>query len=221
MTMTAASVVTRFPGLSGEDFDVFAVPGLEGRMAMLRERLRPKLESFGATFAPLLTETLGEPMHAHVARHARRTTNPPNDSWVAFSRDARGYKKWPCFMIGCWQTHLFVQFGTIYESPLKGGFGLAVQDAQAKVRLQLGEAARIHADHTTAHGERLTDVTEARFREVCDRSAGVRQADLLFGYEWDRATVQGLAPDALQHVLQEALLALAPLYRLAFSGGID
>jgi uncharacterized protein YktB (UPF0637 family) len=28
-----------------------------------------------------------------VARHARRTVNPPDDTWVAFAPDRRGYKK--------------------------------------------------------------------------------------------------------------------------------
>src|SRR4029453_11001355 len=30
---------------------------------------------------------------AHVAKHMRRTVNPPDDTWVAFAADKRGYKK--------------------------------------------------------------------------------------------------------------------------------
>ena len=35
----------------------------------------------------------GAPAFAHVAKHARRTVNPPDDTWVAFALDKRGYKK--------------------------------------------------------------------------------------------------------------------------------
>jgi uncharacterized protein YktB (UPF0637 family) len=45
-------------------------------------------------FADRGTET-----RAHVAKHARRTANPPEDAWVAFGPDRRSYKKAPHFKI--------------------------------------------------------------------------------------------------------------------------
>ncbi|MDQ0168823.1 uncharacterized protein YktB (UPF0637 family) [Paenibacillus tundrae] len=72
-----------FSGFNNRDFDVFQVPGLEPRMEMLIERVRPKLEALGAELAPYLTELCGEEMFVHVAKHARRTVNPPIDTWVA------------------------------------------------------------------------------------------------------------------------------------------
>src|SRR5438445_698709 len=62
-------------------------------MAEIRSRVRPKLEALGKSLAPALSRSLGGEVFAHVARHARRTVNPPDDTWVAFSPDARGYKK--------------------------------------------------------------------------------------------------------------------------------
>src|SRR5438552_3228625 len=75
------------------DFKVFDVKGFQARMGEIRTRIRPKLEMLGARLAPDLQRTTGESTFAHVARHARRTVNPPDDTWVAFAGDARGYKK--------------------------------------------------------------------------------------------------------------------------------
>src|SRR5262249_46893441 len=67
--------------------------GFKARMEEIRARIRPKLETLGGRLAPELQRTTGESTFAHVARHARRTMNPPDDTWVAFAADARGYKK--------------------------------------------------------------------------------------------------------------------------------
>src|SRR5256886_11650552 len=75
------------------DFKVFDAKGFQPRMAEIRSRVRPKLEALGKSLAPALSRSLGGEVFAHVARHARRTVNPPDDTWVAFSPDARGYKK--------------------------------------------------------------------------------------------------------------------------------
>src|SRR5438034_10055057 len=75
------------------DFKIFDVKGFQPRMAELKSRVRPKLEALGRSLAPAVGRSLGGEVFAHVAKHARRTVNPPDDTWVAFSPDARGYKK--------------------------------------------------------------------------------------------------------------------------------
>src|SRR5438034_11641218 len=75
------------------DFKVFDVKGFQPRMSEIRSRIRPKLEALGRSLAPTVSRSLGTEVFAHVAKHARRTVNPPDDTWVAFSPDARGYKK--------------------------------------------------------------------------------------------------------------------------------
>lgn len=75
------------------DFAVFEIPGFEERMSELVRTVRPRLEAVGELLTPVLSEAVDRPMYAHVARHARRTVNPPDDTWVAFGADRRGYKK--------------------------------------------------------------------------------------------------------------------------------
>lgn len=88
-------------------------------MEGIKELIRPKLETLGQHFAPSLSLATGEEMFYHVAKHARRTVNPPKDTWVAWAGDKRGYKKHPHFQVGLWGTHLFVWYAVIYESPFK------------------------------------------------------------------------------------------------------
>src|SRR5699024_2085914 len=80
-----------------KDFKVFDIEGLEPRMNALIENIRPKLENLGSHFSEYLTELTGEEQFAHVAKHARRKTNPPDDTWVSFSTNPRGYKMMPHF----------------------------------------------------------------------------------------------------------------------------
>ncbi len=81
------------------DFKIFDVNGFKPRMSEIRARVRPKLDAFGGSLAPSVSHSVGGEVFAHVARHARRTVNPPDDTWVAFGPDARGYKKHGHFKI--------------------------------------------------------------------------------------------------------------------------
>lgn len=81
------------------DFKVFDVKGFNARMSAIRSRVRPKLEALGRSLAPAIQRATGGAAHPHVAKHARRTVNPPADTWVAFAADARGYKKHPHFKL--------------------------------------------------------------------------------------------------------------------------
>ena len=82
-----------FPGFTAADFKVFDVDGFAPRMAAIRSRIRPKLEAAGRHLLPDVTRIGGAEAFAHVAKHMRRTVNPPDDTWVAFAADKRGYKK--------------------------------------------------------------------------------------------------------------------------------
>lgn len=81
-----------FGGFMPEDFDVFHVPGFAERMPLVRERVKPKLIHIGEGLTERLSDVLDETVFPHVAQHLRRTVNPPQETWVAFSRSPRAYK---------------------------------------------------------------------------------------------------------------------------------
>ena len=103
------------------DFDLFLIDGLENRMTALQTLVQPKFEMLGRHFSDRLSAHGTNEFFPHVAKHARRTVNPPTDSWVAFAPSKRGYKALPHFQIGLWETHLFIIIAVIYENPDKKG----------------------------------------------------------------------------------------------------
>jgi uncharacterized protein YktB (UPF0637 family) len=82
-------------GFYRADFQVFEVEGFNQRMAQMYATVRPKLLRLGDELAPELARKLHLEFFPHVARHARRTVNPPPETWCAFGPSARGYKRYP------------------------------------------------------------------------------------------------------------------------------
>ncbi|WP_143522844.1 DUF1054 family protein, partial [Pseudomonas sp. 2822-15] len=69
--------------------------------------------------AQQLSMSLGNEMFLHIAKHARRSVNPPNDTWLAICHNKRGYKKHPHFQVGLFDDHVFIWLAFIYELPNK------------------------------------------------------------------------------------------------------
>ena len=82
-----------FDGFTAKDLRVFAIPDFPGRMAAIRGQIQPKLFALAEEIGPKLKQIVGSETFPHVAKHMRRTVNPPDDTWVAFGPEKRGYKK--------------------------------------------------------------------------------------------------------------------------------
>ena len=78
---------------------IFEIPTFEGRMPALKNEIRPILESFGTAIASLLKEQFKTEFFTHVAKHLRRKVNPPDETWVAFGPQKRGYKAYIFFSL--------------------------------------------------------------------------------------------------------------------------
>ncbi len=83
---------------SREDLDIFSIEGFSERMSAIRTRVQPQLAAISARLSEPLTRLAGVPLYPHVAKHMRRTVNPPPETWVAWGPSQRGYKKYCCFM---------------------------------------------------------------------------------------------------------------------------
>ncbi|HEU4965188.1 MAG TPA: DUF1054 domain-containing protein [Bacilli bacterium] len=206
-----------FTGFTDEDFDVFAVEGLEARMEALINHLRVKLTQLGDDLVPVLTEIAGEEMFPHVAKHARRTTNPPKDSWVAWSKNKRGYKMYPHFQIGAWETHAFIQFGIIYESPMKGVFAEQMLKQLDEIQKIIPGDTHWYPDHMNPKGYVQDEMTQADFERIAHRLANQKNGEVMIGRIVLREQAVAMsAADFLEHAVQTFRM-LSPLYRMAFS----
>lgn len=49
-------------------------------MEALQEQIQPKFRNIGERLVSEISSLTGEEMFLHIAKHLRRTTNPPDDS---------------------------------------------------------------------------------------------------------------------------------------------
>jgi uncharacterized protein YktB (UPF0637 family) len=204
----------KFNGFNGKDFDVFTIDGLEDRMEAIQQHIRPKLEYLGQYFTPVLSTLTSDEMFYHVAKHARRSVNPPDDTWVAFSNNKRGYKKHPHFQIGLWNTHLFIWFAIIYEAPHKEEFGKKAEDNADELRDMIPSEYVWSGDHTKPDAEAFSSMSRDEFLLLCQKVQKVKKAELLCGLHLDRETVTELSGDELIQKIDNAFETLLPLYKM-------
>src|SRR3954469_16592616 len=163
-----------FDGFTNEDFDVFQIDGLEARMDALKNTVRPKLEQLGDYFAPTLTALTEDEMFIHVAKHARRTINPPKDTWVAFANNPRGYKMLPHFQIGLWNTHLFIWFAVIYEAPQKQEIAARFTKKINKIYKEIPKDFVWSLDHMKPESVQHGTLSKEEFRSMLERLGTVK-----------------------------------------------
>ncbi|OEC02705.1 hypothetical protein GY31_06585 [Lysinibacillus sphaericus] len=198
---------------TNKDFNVFQINGLEQRMDALNSCVRPKFNKLGENFSAFFSSHLGEEFYPHVAKHARRTVNPPNDSWVAFAPYKRGYKALPHFQIGLWSTHLFIVFAIIYEAPQKN---LMAQRLLANKSLlqQLPNDFIVSGDHMSPEAISMEDAKEDKLDELLIRLRDVKKGEFLVGRHIPREEAIKLSVSQFQQLVEETFTTLLPIYKI-------
>lgn len=170
-----------FTGFEQKDFDSFLIEGLDGRMKAIQERIQPKFQALGEELVDYLAAHLGNEMHIHIARHARRTVHPPNDTWVAFSHNKRGYKMTPHFQVGLWDDRLFVWLAYIYELPHKKEMAELFLKEMDAFKQMIPDDFDISMNHMKKSNEHMKGIdvekTLTRFKDV-------KSAELLIGKQF-------------------------------------
>ncbi|WP_210366413.1 DUF1054 domain-containing protein [Bacillus sp. REN3] len=204
-----------FSGFTDTDFDVFAIDGLDERMEALKLQVRPKLEELGKHFAPTLSSLAGEEMHYHVAKHARRTINPPKDTWVAFAPNPRGYKMLPHFQIGLWETHVFIWFAVIYEAPGKTEFGKKLAADIQTIYSQIPEDFYWSGDHMKPEAVQHGELSKEELLKMFTRLQTVKKAEILCGMNISREDAVKLSGDQMLSKIDAVFKEILPLYKMA------
>lgn len=202
-----------FTGFSKDDFHIFQIEGFSERMDRIKEQIQPKLTELGTYFTPVLSAQLGEEMYFHVAKHARRTVNPPKDTWVAFSDNRRGYKMRPHFQIGLWETHLFIWFAIIYEAPNKPLYAKRLLE---EVDLIFDKTKKNYVwsqDHTKPDVIKHKDMSKDDLVNMLKRLETVKKGELLCGYQILQEEVVEMSGDELLAKIEEVFTDLIYLYR--------
>lgn len=199
-----------FTGFTKEDFNTFYIEGLDERMEAIQERIQPKFQAIYDALAEDIDQIAGQEMYLHIARHARRTKNAPNDTWSAYCHNKRGYKKHPHFQVGLWGDHLFIWLAYIYELPHKSEIANKFLTEMDDIKQILPADFAISLDHMK--NEAIT-VAEADLQQCLERFKKVKKAEFLVGRRIAADDPLVADGDALLQTIKETLQTVAPLYR--------
>lgn len=202
------------PFFTMEDFQVFKIDGLQERMNAIQERIQPKFKKIGDELTDDLSALLGQEMFLHIARHARRKVNPPNDTWLAIAGNKRGYKQHPHFQIGLFDDHVFIWLAFIYELPQKADIAKTFLNNVDMIRQTIPADYVISLDHLKKDAVSLDKVN---LTEALERFHDVKKAELLIGRHI-AATDPILKDDkAFYKLAKETFETLIPLYKLSYN----
>ena len=205
------------PAFRSPDFKVFDVKGFQPRMTEIRSRIRPKLEAFAHSLAPGIGRAVGADVFAHVAKHARRTVNPPDDTWVAFGPDARGYKKHPHFKVAVSRNCVRFLFEVGPEHADKKRWAEAWKKNAAKLGPVIGRVrglAWFKNEHDEDGAAPLAGLEPEDFAALGDELTRVRDGQIVIGRPVSAAEAAKWTDAQYRDAALETFRALAPLYRL-------
>ena len=193
-----------------QDFEVFETPGLEERMTLLASRVRPKFEELGKEYSSFFSAKTGNEFFPHVAKHMRRKVNPPDDSWVAFAPNKRGYKAMPHFQIGLWKSHVFIILAVIYEAPDKSA--MAEQLLQSDALRSIPEDFVVSGDHMKSQATPLSEMTEDELANLLIRLRDVKKGEFVIGRHLTREKAVSVSDKDFHQLVETTFEELLPVY---------
>ena len=206
-----------FPGFKASDFKVFDIPGFKPRMAAIRTQIRPKLEAAGRDLLSDVTRIGGADAFVHVARHARRTVNPPDDTWVAFADDKRGYKKHCHFKVAISRGAVRFLFEAGPEHADKKRWCAAWKRHAPQLVPVLRRAkglAWFKNEHDEEPAAILTDMQADDVMRLGDELTRTRDGQFVLGRAVSADEAARWTPRDYARAVRDTFHLLAPLYRL-------
>ena len=200
-----------------KDFQVFAIPDFHGRMEAIRVQIRPKLNDLGTALLPEIARIVGSEVFAHVAKHARRTVNPLEDTWVAFGPDRRGYKKDVHFKVAVSRNCIRFLFEVGPEYHDKGKWTTIWERRQNDI-IKIFKGTQgigwFKNEHDDDPATLMKDLTQAEIRQLGQELSRRRDGQLVFGRRLSQFEVTGMRPEEFQRAALKTFEVMVPLYRL-------
>lgn len=203
-----------FTGFSQSDFDTFNIDGLDERMIAIQERIQPKFKIIGDILTDDLSAMLGNEMYLHIARHARRTVNPPKDTWLAICNNKRGYKQHPHFQVGLFDDHLFIWVAFIYELPGKTDIAKTFLKNTETIRKTIPSDYLVSLDHMKKDAISIEDIDLVKSLE---RFRDVKKAEFLIGRHLGKNDPILNDGDQFINFVKETFETLIPIYKLSYT----
>ncbi len=205
-----------FTGFTKEDFETFSIEGLEERMEAIQGRIQPKFKGVGQVLCDDLSAVSGNEMYLHIAKHARRTVNPPKDTWLAICHDKRGYKKHPHFQVGLFDDHVFIWFALIYEAPNKSTIAQNFLNNLDEVYETIPREYVISMDHMKKEAQTMSSLDKQDFENMLIRFRDVKKAEFLVGRHVAANDPILSNGEQFLQLAKNTMETLMPLYKASF-----
>jgi uncharacterized protein YktB (UPF0637 family) len=200
-----------------DDFKIFDIPGFNQRMTAILRRIRPKLASIGTELAPKLSALVDVPLYVHVAKHARRTVNPPDDTWTALGANPRGYKKDVHFKIAVSRNCVRFLFEAGPEYYAKADWAQSWQREFRQVMSALRarrELAWFKNEHDEEPAALASDIEPANLRKLGEELIRRKDGQLVFGRSVDAREFTSLKSKEVEKIALDTFKPLAPLFHM-------
>jgi uncharacterized protein YktB (UPF0637 family) len=207
-----------FTGFEPDDFDVFSIPEFADRMAAIRARIRPKLLALGEDLGDKLEALVESPLFPHTAQHMRRRVNPPQETWVAFCRDRKGYKRWTHFRVAVSAAGVRVTVFVEDDADDKPQFGVNLQRGAPELLEALGSASPI-LWYTLGDAGAVpqAEITPERLQALGASLQRLKTIKFQAGIPLPRNRAAEKSPQQFEEWVMEQVAILKPLYLAGIS----
>ena len=206
-----------FSGFTAQDFEIFSIPDFAGRMGAIRAEIRPKLVALGEDLAAKVEELTGIPSFPHAAQHMRRRVNPPVETWVAFGRDRKGYKRWTHYRIAISEAGVRTTVFVEDDADDKPVLGAALEQSAGKILSLLGDGP---VRWYTLEGEEpVTRIAASSLGEAGKALQRLKTSKFQAGIPLGLQDAARLTPAEFEEWALEQMRVLKPLYLAGADAG--
>jgi uncharacterized protein YktB (UPF0637 family) len=197
-------------GFTRVDFEVFKVEGFNERMQQIYAHVRPKLTRLGDELAPELSRKLHIEFFPHVAKHARRTVNPPPETWAAFGPSPRGYKRYGYLALCISRAGIHARAVVKAEADNRPEMAKTLKARAAQLAREFkGSKLARYSNWDFEHLPEAETMAPELFSAAAE-SLAKKSGALDLGFGWNLKESLGLDRDELVDAFRE----LEPLYRI-------
>ena len=197
-------------GFTNDDFRVFRIPGFSARMNEIYARIRPRLIRLGDQLAPELGRRLHMEFFPHVAKHVRRSVNPPPETWTAFGPSQRGYKRYGYLALCISGAGLHARAVVKSEADRRLAMADEIEERTAELEKLLRGTRIARYDRWDFSLMPPEGTASAELFEELGKSLRKKTGSIDVGFGWTQA--EALYLDRAE--VLDAFHELAPLYRI-------
>ncbi len=206
-----------FDGFTARDFQVFAIPDFAGRMAAIRKQIQPQLFALAEEISPGFKAVVGSDVFSHVAKHMRRTVNPPDDTWVAFGPEKRGYKRAQHFKVALsrYCVRFLFEVGPEHADKAKWAKSWHREISRLAPALKKGSGLGWYKnEHDEEPAALLASLSSQEIGGLAGELTRRKDGQLVLGRRLEEAEALRLKPEAFEQAALGTFGDLAPLYKL-------